>query len=189
MTRSWRPLLRARARRADGAGVGASEPPLGSGCQCAEQTGMASMSLLIAAHQKVDTAVSSSLPGALVRGASAAVCSRVCLTGMRSYLYSLGRRVEADTSVVSRVVLSPTISANLNVTQTAEETSGGRGREGDLSRPPCKPGGHRACPLGGPQGGPGEGSWEPGSGHLRGRNGPQLLGMDLLFNACRKSEK
>jgi hypothetical protein len=54
---------------------------------------------------------------------------------MHSYLYSLGRRVEADTYVVSRVLLSPTISANLNVTQTAEETSGERVREGDLSRP------------------------------------------------------
>ena len=191
MTRSWRPLLRAPARRADGAGVGASEPPLGSGCQCAEQTGMASMSLLIAAHQKVDTTVSSGLPGALVRGASAAVRARVCLTGKRCAVSFIrwdgGWRLTL--SVVSRVLLSPTISANLNVTQTAEETSGGRGREGDLSRPPCKPGGHRACPLGGPQGGPGEGSWEPGSGHLRGRNGPQLLGVDLLFNACRKSEK
>lgn len=95
MTRSWRLLLRAPARRADGAGVGASEPPLGSGRQCAERTGMASMSLLIAAHQ-VDTTVSSGLPGALVRGASAAV--RACmLDGEETHLYSLGRRVEADT--------------------------------------------------------------------------------------------
>ncbi|CAM9940241.1 unnamed protein product [Rangifer tarandus platyrhynchus] len=72
MTRSWRLLLCAPARRADGAGVGTSEPPLGSGRQCAERTGMASMSLLIAAHQKVDTTVSSGLPGAL-RGARGAV--------------------------------------------------------------------------------------------------------------------
>ena len=152
---------------------------------------MASMSLLIAAHQKVDTTVSSGLPGTVVRGASAVVSARVCLTGKRCTVTFIrwdgGWRLTLP--FVSRVLLSPTISANLNVTQTAEETSGGRVGEGDLSRPPCRPGGHRACPHGGPQGGPGEGSWEPESGHLRGRNGPLRLGVDLLLNACRKSEK
>ena len=89
---------------------------------------MASMSLLIAAHQKVDATVSSGLPGALVRGASAA--ARVYLTGRRCTVTFLrwdgGCRLTL--SLVSRVLLSPTLSANLNITLTAEETSGASGR-------------------------------------------------------------
>ena len=80
MARSWRRLLHLPARRADGAGVGASEPLLGSGCQQGEQTGMATMSLLIATHQKVDTTVSSGFPGAPVSG--------VCVKGKRWAIFT-----------------------------------------------------------------------------------------------------
>lgn len=52
----------------------ASEELLGSGCWRGVWMGMATMSLLIAAHQKVDSTVSSRFPSVLVRGVSVAGC-------------------------------------------------------------------------------------------------------------------
>lgn len=62
---------------------------------------MAAMSLLIAAHPKVETTVSSGVPGVLVRGVLAAVCVKANRPG-RLYLYA----VERGLSLQSRFSLN-----------------------------------------------------------------------------------
>lgn len=123
--------------------------------------GMVTMSPLIATHQKVDTTVSSGLPGVLVReGVCLWLCVHECLCVRRRdgqfYLCSVGMRIDVYTfCCLPNSHLSHPFS-KLNVTWTAEKAERERG-QARRSSPPALQGGRRDAPGQEAQGGRGGG--------------------------------